>query len=265
MKLLSLASLTILATTMVNTPAFAHNSHYGSCDTNINGEVSFAKNTLTVTTEQDEKISFDPRGNVTHNGSTVVLTSAQQNAAINYYEGVETAIPMVVDITVEALNITNIALTDVFTGFLGSDSELPAKISDKLKNVGTSIEEHVYKDPTSLTFNSTYLENELGLDDNLDAEIEALKEEAMGEFMGEIFMALGKAMMSGDSNLSDFESRMETLGSDIEQKVESLAVQLEDKADALCDTFERIDNAENTLNQVKALRHLDVMNVTNKQ
>lgn len=239
--------------------ALAHDGFNTDCNTNIESEMSFSNNQLTVWTQNKQAITFDKAGYISVDGETLSLNSSQQQLAKSYYQDVESAIPMVVNVTVEALEVTNIALTAAFTGLLGEDSELPRMIGSKLEEISKAIEDHVYQDTNSLTFNSTYFEQDLGFDENIDEEIEAIQEEIMSTAMGEVFMALGKAMISGDTDFSNFEQRMEKLGEEIEMKADALAEELEETAKDLCETLQRIDSTENELQSIKGLKDLNMI------
>lgn len=261
MSFVKMTALTITCLGALSANVYASTNFDTSCEANINGELSFADNQLLVksTTKQDIVIMAD--GLVLVDGKTIDMNGQQTQLAKRYYQDVEASIPMVVDVTVEALRITNIALTEVFTGLLGEDSQLPSKIKNRLDDVAKAIEDHVYQNPDSLTFNSAYLEKDLGLDDNLDAEIENIQNELVSEAMGEMFVLLGKAMLSGDSDFSKFEQRMEKLGEEIEQRVESASVQIEKAAEKLCDKMHSLDETENQLQSVQELRHLDMIDL----
>ncbi len=262
MSLIKKTALSIACVGLVSTNVYAHNTIDTSCKANINGDLSFANNQLLVKSTSKEDIVIMPDGLVLVDGKPISLNRQQTGLAKRYFEDVEASIPMVVDVTVEALKITNIALNEVFTGLLGEDSALPGKIKSRLDDLADAIEDHVYQDPDSLTFNTAYLEEDLGFDDNLDAEIESIQNELVAEAMGEMFILLGKAMLTGDSDFSNFEQRMNKMGEEIEQRVESASVQIEEAAEKLCDKIHSLDETENQLQSVHELRHLNMIDTT---
>ena len=262
MKKLSLATFTLLGLFAFSSSSFAIEEQHNSCDTNINGEVNFADNLLQVTDKNNDLVVFNKDGEVSLNGKSLTLSNAQKQSAKAYYENIEQAIPMAVDVTLEALNIANIAISEVFVGLLSEETQLPKMLDKKFKEISTSITNYVYQNPESLTFNSQYFEKDLGFEQGVEKEIEAIQEEVMASFMGEVMVAMGKAMMSGDTNISDFETRIEQMSSDLEAKTNKLAEQIEQKAYSLCDKLEAIDKAETQLQTVKELRHLNIISVT---
>lgn len=261
MNKLSISTIAMLGALSFSGTIYAHDFNNNTCNTNIDGEISFANNLLEVKSDNDEAIVFNKLGKVSIDGTNIDLSSIQQAAAKAYYENVEASIPLLVEISTEAIDMTRVALTEVFSEILDSNSNLPTVIGNKLEDVSKSIKNHVYADPNSLTFNTQYLEEELGFDNGFDQKLEEIKEEVMASFMGEIFMGIGKAMMNGNGNFDDFEGRMEALGKDIEEKAESLAEKLEQKTQGLCEKFQAIDQAETELQSVKELRGLDIIQV----
>lgn len=273
MKRQSLAALTIFLAGASSFTAVAYenhsNSHHtnfnNSCDTNFNTNMKFANNQLTVITDKKQKVMFDGDGRVLVDGKTISLSSSEQTLAKRYFQDVEQAIPMVTTIAIEAINITNMALTEVFTALLGDNSQLPSLIDEKLGNISKAVEEHVYQNPDSLTFDSAYFEDDLGFDNSLDSEIEEITEALMSSAMGEIFIALGQAMMSDGADMSSFEKRMEKMGKDIETRADALALELEEKAESLCNKLLEIDETENQLQSIDALSDLNMIDLLNKK
>jgi len=265
MKKLTISTLAMLSAITFSGGIQANDYGHSSCDANVNGELSFANNSLEVISNKDETIVFDKLGNVSVNGSKLSLSSAQKASAIAYYDNIESAIPLVVEIGTEAIDITSVALTEVFSELLGADSQLPSVINTKLEHASKAIKDHVYANPNSITFNTTYLKEELEVDNGFEQKLDEIKQEIMASFMGEVFVEIGKVMMSGKGNFSDLESRMESLGDDIEEKVGGLAKQLEKKAQDVCKKFHAIDKAETELHSVKELQELDLITIKNSK
>lgn len=254
-----IAAISVTCASLLSASVFAQNDYNINCDTNITSELAFANNKLMVKSTKQEDIVFTANGMVVVDGKTLTLSDEEKKLAQRYFTDIEASIPMVVDITVEALQITNMALTEVFKGLLGPQSQLPQTLSVRINDVSTAIKSHVYQDPNSLTFNSAYLKEDLGLGTELDEEIDKIKEEIITSVMGQVIMAIGKSMLSGDGNFADLEARMETLGTDIEKKAEVLAKGLEDKSNALCDNIKRLDATETQLSSIPQLQYLDTI------
>lgn len=259
MKYKNIAAIAISVTSLYTTSVFSYNDYQLSCDTNITSELLFANNQLMVKSTQQEEIVFTSGGLVSVNGKPVKLTPEERKLTLLYFKEVEASIPIVVDITVEALQITDMALTEVFKGLLGNEAQLPQTLSVRINGITTAIKDHVYQDPKSLTFNSMYLKNDLGVGSELNEEIGKIKEEVVSTIMGQVIVAVGKSMLSGGGNFAELQGRMETLGSDLEAKAQELAKGLEDKSTHLCDKIKLLDDTETTLNQNDALRYLNTI------
>lgn len=260
MKTTLMASLVLGTNLFMAQTSLAHSDqYYSSCDTQINSTISLANKTLFVETTQDQQVEISANGEVYVDGKKLSLTSAQRETAKRYYNEVEASVPMIVDITVGALDITATALGEVFAGLLGDDNELPQKIVSKLEDARDSIEQSVYQDPNSITFNSHDIENSIVDDNFLDEHIDEVVESVQSALVGEILMNLGKAMFNDDYSMDEFGERMDKMGEQIEQKVESASYILEEKAEVLCEQYEQIDNTERKLQQIDALKNLDMI------
>lgn len=259
MTLKKLTSLSFVFISFFSASIYAHGDQDISCNTNITSDIIFTDNQLRVKSNEDEDILFTPSGVVQVDGKEISLSNEERKLAQKYFTEVEATIPLVVEITVEAIEITNLALTEVFTGLLSEDSKLPSMINGRLNKLADDIRAHVYKDPDSLTFNSSYLKEDLGIGEDMDAELEAIVDEITASVIGEIMISLGKAMLSGDGDFSDFEDRMDNLGRDIDQKAEVLGKRIEEKSEVLCAKIKDLDHIESQLSQIQELRNLNTI------
>lgn len=245
-------------------PSFANTNFNFKCETNFSGEMSLENNVLSINSTNKDSIVFTPSGKVTVNNKSLSLNSEQQSIAKAYYDDIESSIPIAVDITIEALSITNVALTKVFKGFFGDRTDLPNLIDQQLTGATKAIKEHVYQNPDSLTFNSVYLSEDLGFDQSLEKEIDNITQELMSKLMGQLLIGMGQALFSGDTNFEDFEARMEAMGTEIEKTVDEMSITLEDKTDKLCEKLYSLDSTEDKLNQIDELKNLNLINLKHK-
>ncbi len=262
MTFTKLATITFTCASVFATSAFAQNNFQSSCDANINADLNFSNNQLLVKSITNQDILFHADGAVFIDGKSISLTAPEQTLTKSYYKGVEETIPMAVDITIEALSITNLALTEVFTGLLGEKNSISSKIDSRLGKVASSIKEHVYQNPDSLTFNSEYLKRDLGLGNDVDQEIQKIQEEIMTAAMGELLLIVGQSMMSGNNDFVGLQKRMENIGDEIEEKAGRVGKQLEKKTTVLCEKLKSLDDTEDQLQKVSALRHLNMIDIS---
>lgn len=228
------------------------------CNADFKGDVVFENNILQVFPDANKVIAFNSSGKVSVDGAQISLNSAQTDSAKAYYANAEAALPIVVDISTEAIHIANISLSETAIGILGPNTKLPKMIDAKLMAISESIKSHVYANPDSLTFKSAQLEKELGGNEGFDDEINKVTAEMTAAFTAELL----QSVMSGKTKFEDVEKRLEKLGEEIEEKAEALAEQLEDKTKLLCEKLEAIDAAETQLQSVSALNDLNIIVVS---
>lgn len=243
----------------------AHNLHNDACDVNINGEIVLANNEVTITSKQNDVILLSRIGQASVNGKVLQLNSEQQESVSAYVEGLEKAIPKAIGLAAKAIEITNLALTEVFSSILGGDSQLPKMINNKLSALQQKLEGHIYQTPDAITFNSAFFGGSKESKSEFEQDIDQAVEEVMGSAMGELFIALGRSMLNGGDSMQNFEQKMEDLGNTIETTIEDQSQQLKDDALDLCDTLEQVDEQERKLQQIPELRDIDFLNVKSKR
>jgi hypothetical protein len=264
MTLKKLTVITLACANLFVSSAFASNDYQLSCNVNISSDILFANKELIVKSSEQEAILFKANGAVYVNDRKITLTKNEQKLAQRYYKDVEASVPMVVDIAVEILKITDLALKEVFSGLLGKNSSLPEKLNARINGVTTTLKDHVYQDPNSLTFDSAHLKRNLGLGNELTKEIEQIKAEIVSTLMGQLMVAIGQSMMNGGGDFTALESRMANLAKDIEKKAKTLGDSVKESAAALCDKIEALSKTEKELRKVYELRYLDTVYFTKK-
>lgn len=257
--------LVCVANTLFTSHADAAISLDTECNIQVNGHVSLKNNDLLITTEQNQNILINAQHDLFVNDQAISLNAEQKTWVGNYYSDIQRSIPMVVEVAIEGINIANYAVSEALGGILGKDSNTVRMLSDKLNEIEQKLHLHIHQNPQHITFDTQTLEQELGMGNKLDAEVDRLVEEAMQSAMGEFFMLLGKSMLSGgNANLADFEQRMQNIGNEIESKIESQTTALEVKAEELCTMLNQVDQSQTQLHSIPALQHLNVVSVNRK-
>ncbi len=244
--------------------SYAHDFNSDACDVNLNGDIVLANNEMTITSEQNDVILFNRNGDASVNGKTLQLNAQERDTVSSYVEGFERAVPKAIALAAKAIELTNYALGEVFTGLLGEDSSLPGILADKLNALQQKLESHVYQQPDAVTFNSAFFEGSAELDSEFERDIDAAVEEVMGTAMAELLVSLGRSMLSGDSSMENFEDKMTNLGETIEATVEEQSQQLKGDALELCDALKDIEQQEAKLQKIKGLESIDFIHVSNK-
>jgi hypothetical protein len=265
MKNTTSALFTSLFILLSSTPVQAQNFQNDACDVNINGEIVIENNAVTITSKQNDVILLGKDGSASVNGTLLQLNTEQQQTVTNYVQGIEQVIPKAIALAAKAIELTNSALTEVFTSILGKDSQLPKMLNNKLSNLQKKLENHIYQKPNSVTFNSTFFGGGTATKSEFERDIDAAVEEVMGTAMAELFVSLGKSMMAGGGSLQNIEQKMATLGDNIDKAVTEQSQQLKDEALELCESLERIDEEETKLQQIKELKDMDFLSVSQKR
>lgn len=259
---------TLFATALVFTStasAQMHRLQNDACEVNVNGEIVLANNTVTITSKQNDVVLLNEDGSASVNGQTLQLNAEQQQSVSSYVTGLETAIPKAINLAAKAIELTNFALTEVFVGILGEDSKLPKMLNDKLNSLQQKLESHIYQTPDSVTFNSAFFGGTDASDSQFSQDIDAAVEEVMGSAMAELFVSIGKSMMSGGGSFENIEEKMATLGDNIEAAITDKSDELEADALDLCETLQAVDMHETELQKIPELQRLDFLNVSSKQ
>nr|WP_168711069.1 DUF2884 family protein [Ningiella ruwaisensis] len=235
-----------------------------TCDIKVNGDIVIDQDKVTITERNADIIILTDKGSASVNGQTLALTSEEQSYVKDYVDGIKSAVPQAIELAAKAIAITNTALTEVFTGLLGEDSQLPKMINKKLSDLQNLLEEQVYQKPNSYTFNQAFFGSDGELKGELEQSLNSAVEEITATAMGEFMMLLGKSMMSGEGSAKDFQTRMENLGDNIESQITEQSKALEDDANRLCDTLQKVDDTESNLQKINGLNRLDFLKLTQK-
>lgn len=233
--------------------------HAEQCDINLNGEISFAEQTLTVTTKSDDEVKITNSYVVFLNGKKLSLSGQETQWVKDYYDGIEQSIPQVMTVAAEGIKIANYAVSEVLRGFLGSESKVATKLEVKLNGLYGQLKDHVYQNPNFLTFDTATLEKELGLGPDFDAEVDKIVSEVMENAMGEFFVQMGKSMMNGQGSIESFEERMSKMGDALESKIEGQTKDIELEAQKLCEMLTTVDESESKVQQIKGLGNVDIV------
>ncbi|MFC4701699.1 DUF2884 family protein [Glaciecola siphonariae] len=241
--------------------AHAHNFQNEACDVNINGEIVLANNQITITTEESDVVLLTKAGSASVNGKNLSLSAEESASVSNYVASLEAAVPQAIALAAKAIELTNTALTDVFTGLLGEDSQLPKMLNDKLNALQQKLESHIYQQPEAVTFNSAFFTGNEQTQSEFESDFDAAVEEVMSTAMGELLVSFGRSMLSGGSSMQNFEEKMSALGDTIETTVEEQSQSLKEDALALCETLERADKEEQKLQRIDGFKDINFLTV----
>ncbi|AUI83803.1 DUF2884 family protein [Alteromonas macleodii] len=252
-----------LTSALMSGHAFAHDSSFqnNSCDMELDGHIQYYQGDLTVKMDNGSVMTIDSHHNMTINGESVSLDSEQQRWVSEYYNNIDIAIPMTLNIASEGLQIANVAVTEVFTELLGGD-QMGDDFRELFDSLETKLNTSFYDDAGNIRVDSTKFDEPGWFDESWEQEFEAQIESLISESMGRILIAVGTQMLWEGGDMSEFEQKMERWGEDLEYRLESQAAALEEKGDALCKVLKKADYAEGKMQaSISGLDDLNLLDI----
>ena len=252
-----------LTSALMSGHAFAHDSSFqnNSCDMELDGHIQYYQGDLTVQMDNGLVMTIDSHHNMTINGESVSLDSEQQRWVSEYYNNIDIAIPMTLNIASEGLQIANVAVTEVFTELLGGD-QMGDDFRELFDSLETKLNTSFYDDAGNIRVDSTKFDEPGWFDESWEQEFEAQIESLISESMGRILIAVGTQMLWEGGDMSEFEQKMERWGEDLEYRLESQAAALEEKGDALCKVLKKADYAEGKMQaSISGLGDLNLLDI----
>lgn len=250
---------TAVAAALVSGQTMAHDN---SCDIELDGQIKYYQGNLTVEMENGSTLSINPNRDLSINGESVALNREQQAYVNDYYNSIDTAIPMTLTIASEGLEVASVAVTEVFGELLGGDSGLDSDFQALFDSLDQKLARSFYDDAGNIRIDSTQFDEPGWFDESWEAEFESQIESLISESMGRILIALGTQMLWEGGDMSEFEQKMERFGEDLEYRLEAKAASLEEKGEALCNVLKKADYAESKMQaSIAGLDELDLIDL----
>lgn len=243
---LSLVAAGLLLSGAANAHAEFNNDH---CDVELDGNIQYYKGLLTVDMNNGSTMTITEDYALSINGESVSLDREQQRWVEDYYNQIDTAIPMTLNIAAEGLEIASTAVGEVFGELLGADDEMVMEFDALFTGLSEEMQTRFYDAQGNIRVDSREFNQPGWFDDAWADEFEERIESLVSQSVGRIMVAIGTEMMFGDGDMAAFEQKMERFGEGIEDRVEAQAEALEGKASELCTVLAKADYAENQMQQ----------------
>lgn len=231
------------------------------CNVNIQGNMEYRAAQLTVEMENGSVMHVDNAHQLTINDEQVNLTPEQQRYVSQYYEAIDEAVPMTMNIVSDGLKLANTAVSEVFSELLGKDDTLVREFSTTMGELQQNIEQKFYTQDGGIRISGDDINGDGWLDSQWESEFEESMEQLVSQATGRLLMAIGSQMLFSEEGVDDFAERMERFGDDLETRMETQAEQLEERADELCEILRRADHSENQMQ--RTIAGLDGLNLLN--
>jgi hypothetical protein len=254
------STLLVGALVCCSLPVLALDSN-NKCNVELNGNMQLENNVLTVVLDNDTDMTIDQDKILYVDGIALTLDTKQQGWVDNYYDGINQAVPQAASIATDAVALASIAMHEVFTELLGSDSTELADLSENLRNLDQQIQYNFYADNGDIRLDSSSFENGTFFGKQWESQFEKAIKNLATESMGHLMVAIGTQLIFSGEDMHEFEQKMDRFGEQMEQKVKYQATELEKKAGVFCATLAQVDFAETQLKRIKHLADLDVIQV----
>ncbi|MBC3766448.1 YggN family protein [Neptunicella marina] len=194
-------------------------------------------------------------------GDWLMLNEQQNQLLAEFSHGIHYAMPKMVLLATEGVDIAISTVENVYLGLVGEDHTSYKRLSSALKRVKRKVgkkfihtEDYYYIGPRSL-------EN---VDLLVDAKMEEEIEHAIKTSIGGILSAIAGLTSDGDAQtqqrMDNLSLRLETMGAEIERQVGPRAQTLRNKAKWFCGKMKRLDDVENQLRKsIPQLQPFDVI------
>lgn len=256
---------TALAAAVFATSTMAIEIDNENCGINVEGDMSWNAGVLAVQMHDDKEMVITPGHVLTINGRTIDLNKDEQEWVATYYDNINTAIPMTLDITYDALELAGSALNEAFGELIGTDSGVVADIDTLFSGLRQEMDTHFYDENGQVRVSSEDFKEDGWLADSWEERFESQVEDIVAQSTGRLLIALGTQMLSSDGDMDNFADRMENWEHDFEQRVEAKASSIEARADALCEVLQKADYAESKMQKhIAGLDHLDMFTIDDK-
>ncbi|MBU3021982.1 DUF2884 family protein [Aestuariibacter sp. A3R04] len=256
---------TALAATVLASSATAIEIDNESCDITVKGDMSWNAGVLAVHIQDDKKMVITPAHTLTINGHSVALNDEEKEWVAMYYNNINTAIPMTLDITYDALELAGSALNEAFGELIGTDNGLVDDVDALFADLRRDMDAHFYDDNGQIRVNSADFQDDGWFAQSWENRLESQVEDIIEQSAGRLLIALGTQMLSSDGDMDDFADRMENWEDDFEQRIEQRATAIEERADALCEVLQKADYVESKMQKhIAGLENLDMFTIDGK-
>lgn len=234
------------------------------CNVEFDGQIKLEKHVLSIQTKQHKKVMINQDKILFVNDHKVTLNAQQQQRVKEYYDSINTAIPMAANIASDALTIASSAIKKTFSKLLGADSKVVSDAVAQIDFLKETLNNNVYAKDGSIRMHSKQFENGEFLSEDFAHKLEQALAGIITQSIGQIMVSLGTEMLLNGGDMSGFEQRMETFGEEIEQTFAYQGAALEKRANLLCASLANIDRTEQKLqNEIPELADMDVLQVDN--
>lgn len=181
-------------------------------------------------------------------GHWIELNESQLEPLRELAEGLHYAVPKIILLATEGVDLAIGAVDHVYVGLVGSDHESYERLQKALWRVNQKVKTKFIRASDNYYIGPRSLEN---VDEFMDPELEEEIEQALSTSVGGILSAIGGLASEGDTSMEkrmeELSARLENVGAEIERRIGPKANSLRKKAEWFCDEIKRLDRVEELL------------------
>lgn len=244
--------LKVLATASILFAANSTFAHDNNCDMELNNTLTVTPQHVLIKKDDETVIDIYQDKMLFVRGDLVSLSSEQQEMVAEYSSSIRQAVPEVMDIAIDAVEIAFDGINAAFGDFADLSTT-----KEKFEEIKERIGDKYQADNGHYTFHDG--EFNINVDDpEIDQAVEDIMEDVMPQVVGSLLSNLGEAISSGDSDFSKFDNMEERIEAEIDERSKAIEV----KADAFCKKLKEMDKLEERLVASNdKLADLDLLNI----
>lgn len=218
------------------------------CDVDLNYGMVVNERQIRIIEESRTVYQINDSRQLIVMGNVVKLEQEQQKDLEYLANGVHYAVPKMIILATEGVELAVETMEHVYQGLVGTDHDSYEKLQSSLKKVQKRIRGKFIHANENFYIGPGQLEN---VNDLVDREIEEQLEQAINTSVGGVLSAIGGLTNGTDENpdqrLDNLSQRLEKMGQVIESKVGSKADSMRIKAQWFCNKMHHLDQAEERL------------------
>lgn len=238
-------------------------SEDNSCNINFDKDITMSNELVSVNEAGIELWRINNQGQLWIKDHAVNTDASTQQLLLDYQAGIRSQTLETVALVEDALVLAADAVSSVFAELTGNTANSNPALQTALDKVKTHTANIVVRSGETINIYGSRFSH---IDDAFGKEFEQAIEEAVTSSMGNIFMLVGKAMVSGEGNFEQrmeaFGERMERFGEDLEARIDDKAKGMEQRGEIICASLKELDMLESQIQTaVPQMQQYDLIDV----
>lgn len=250
----------IIAATLLASTASAHEQQ---CDIHLDKDLQVSPNSVAIQNADGELWRINPQGQLWLENTRVTTNNETQQQLQQFQADIRQQTIQTLGLIEDALILASDAINTVVAELTEQPVTQSPALNKAVAKIKSYSESLVVKQQDNITVYGSRFNS---LDDVFDQAFEQAIEHAVTESLGNMMLAVGKALTSSEGSFEQrmeaFAEKMEKFGTELENKIESRVSTLEQRGEALCDGLYNLDKLETQIQQaIPQMRQYDLLEV----